>query len=409
MSLNLWRASKWHPKSYISNLLVCTKRALKSNRFWWSHEPRKKKKKTYFPLYWLFNRGPYNGLNYNPHLTGQYNTLFSPTNQGPFFRGSHGLHQFGGFHRMRPSFQRPGHVVSWAWNWKVFPLRFSTVFGQSNFGGVENIAKLKRYILTFWKAVKFHESLSFLCTSLPFTKCHIKSEKKIWIQCHCLWLNSPVVNRSTQRLVTFWTSRTGTTLEWILAKMSTTVPEKICQGKEWHIEETIFTVDCIFVPIEWQIIKQNGNSQTAFNLAHSLGKIWLMNPKIIDCVARSLHLLHPFHQCHPFAFWEPFWHDEWKASYNPSVPSHMGPSWRKRCSLRNHLTLLVHLALLGGSFATKNPLKVPLEFERIPTTQRCQREKISLSHFSFPDSRDHIWHLQVDFDSLSGEGNKPCY
>lgn len=27
-ALNLWRASKWHPKSYISNLLVCTQRAL---------------------------------------------------------------------------------------------------------------------------------------------------------------------------------------------------------------------------------------------------------------------------------------------------------------------------------------------------------------------------------------------
>ena len=25
---------------------------------------------------------------YNPHITGQYNPLYNPTNQGPFFRGS---------------------------------------------------------------------------------------------------------------------------------------------------------------------------------------------------------------------------------------------------------------------------------------------------------------------------------
>ena len=30
--------------------------------------------------YWLFNRGTYNGLWNNPHITGQYNPLYNPTN-----------------------------------------------------------------------------------------------------------------------------------------------------------------------------------------------------------------------------------------------------------------------------------------------------------------------------------------
>ena len=34
-----------------------------------TNEPRKKKN-SYFPLYWLVNRDPYNGLFINPHITG---------------------------------------------------------------------------------------------------------------------------------------------------------------------------------------------------------------------------------------------------------------------------------------------------------------------------------------------------
>ena len=44
-----------------------------------SHE----KTRPYFPLYWLLNRDPYNGY-YNPHMTGQYNPLYTLNNQGCF-------------------------------------------------------------------------------------------------------------------------------------------------------------------------------------------------------------------------------------------------------------------------------------------------------------------------------------
>ena len=33
---------------------------------------------------WLFNKDPYNGLWNNPHITGQYNLLYTLANQGPF-------------------------------------------------------------------------------------------------------------------------------------------------------------------------------------------------------------------------------------------------------------------------------------------------------------------------------------
>ena len=46
-------------------------------------------KKTRGPLLsiesWLFNRDPYNGLWNHPHLTVQYNLLYTLNNQGPIF------------------------------------------------------------------------------------------------------------------------------------------------------------------------------------------------------------------------------------------------------------------------------------------------------------------------------------
>ena len=45
-------------------------------------EPRKKPLLYYFPLYWLVNRGPYNGL--IPIYLGSIIPLYNPTNQGFF-------------------------------------------------------------------------------------------------------------------------------------------------------------------------------------------------------------------------------------------------------------------------------------------------------------------------------------
>ena len=44
-------------------------------------EPRKKT--SYFPLYWLVDRDLIM-VYYNPYITGQYNPLYNPTNQGFF-------------------------------------------------------------------------------------------------------------------------------------------------------------------------------------------------------------------------------------------------------------------------------------------------------------------------------------
>ena len=47
-------------------------------------------KASYFPLYWVFIRDPYNGLLVynNPYTIGWYNPLYNPTNQGLFHRSS---------------------------------------------------------------------------------------------------------------------------------------------------------------------------------------------------------------------------------------------------------------------------------------------------------------------------------
>ena len=45
-----------------------------------SHE-----KKNYFPLYWLFNRDPYDGLLHSPHNCVVCHPLYTLRNQGPFF------------------------------------------------------------------------------------------------------------------------------------------------------------------------------------------------------------------------------------------------------------------------------------------------------------------------------------
>ena len=46
----------------------------------------------YFPLYWLVNRDPYNGLWNNPYISlytwAGCHPLYNPTNQGPFFHCS---------------------------------------------------------------------------------------------------------------------------------------------------------------------------------------------------------------------------------------------------------------------------------------------------------------------------------
>ncbi len=40
---------------------------------------------SYFSLYWLVNRDPYNGLLKSPHNWVVFNPLFTLNNQGPFF------------------------------------------------------------------------------------------------------------------------------------------------------------------------------------------------------------------------------------------------------------------------------------------------------------------------------------
>ena len=49
-------------------------------------EPRKKPDPTFHYTGCLI--GFFLRVYYNPHITGQYNPLYNPTNQGPFFRGS---------------------------------------------------------------------------------------------------------------------------------------------------------------------------------------------------------------------------------------------------------------------------------------------------------------------------------
>ena len=45
--------------------------------------PESRKKNSYFPLYWLFNRDPYNGLvYYNPDITGLFD-LSTAVPEGP--------------------------------------------------------------------------------------------------------------------------------------------------------------------------------------------------------------------------------------------------------------------------------------------------------------------------------------
>ena len=40
-------------------------------------EPRKKRKRPYFPLCWLFKRNPYILVYYNPHIPVEYNPLYT--------------------------------------------------------------------------------------------------------------------------------------------------------------------------------------------------------------------------------------------------------------------------------------------------------------------------------------------
>ena len=49
---------------------------------WGSLTPEPRKKPSYFPWNWLVYRDPYIGLWNNPYITGQYNHLYNPTNQG---------------------------------------------------------------------------------------------------------------------------------------------------------------------------------------------------------------------------------------------------------------------------------------------------------------------------------------
>ena len=45
-----------------------------------------RKKPSYFPLYWLVNKDPYNGLLQSLYNWVVFHPLYNPTNQGPFFR-----------------------------------------------------------------------------------------------------------------------------------------------------------------------------------------------------------------------------------------------------------------------------------------------------------------------------------
>ena len=45
------------------------------------HQGEPRKKPSYFPLHWMVNRDPYNGLWNNPYIPGSCNPLYNPTNQ----------------------------------------------------------------------------------------------------------------------------------------------------------------------------------------------------------------------------------------------------------------------------------------------------------------------------------------
>ena len=47
-----------------------------------------RKKPSYFPLYWLVNSDPYNGLLKSPYTWVVFHPLYNRNNQGPFFHCS---------------------------------------------------------------------------------------------------------------------------------------------------------------------------------------------------------------------------------------------------------------------------------------------------------------------------------
>ena len=186
-ALNLWRASKWHPKSYISNLLVCTQRAL------------------------------FQAIAFGDHMEYTKPRRFSSRTQ-----------------------PRPGHELS---------MVIGRVLGDQILELKNTMSKLKRYILTFWKVAKFHSLACLSSVSQPYfyhviwhsTQIQQKNQDRMKLPVAQLMRSEP------QTLVTFRTGRTGTTLEWILAKMSIVVPQKRFEVKSENIWE-IFS-NCICFPL----------------------------------------------------------------------------------------------------------------------------------------------------------------